>query len=362
MWIFRNQVIIFRTAEFLDHILAGLRRHAERYILDCRPWIKIAFVVGQRLLLRLEQISHQIQYHFEFLCRQSLGHHHVLGIVNPSHVLERAHLEIFRNHAQRPWIDIPSGDRHRHVARTFAQLFHHRAGTARIIFNAAIEIFQIGPGLAPAIDRIFRILVVQQIRQSHQESTGRSRIGGTRVNQTIRIGLAPGQQFGRAGWHLLDFVRVVFEQRSGRHEHHCQRLIQRQFLHLARRRQVIFHHAGKFGRIVRQHFDPEFLFYAGSKNVGAAQYQINVAAIGRLHRAQLARQFRGGGFGEGEFDVGMRDLVAFYRVLQQRQRTGNVDYIDRDGLLGMGRQTDADACSDGRERGDYCDFVRQTPG
>src|SRR3954470_657904 len=43
---FRDPAVIFRPAEFLDHVLALLRRHRDWDVLHCRPGIEITLVVG----------------------------------------------------------------------------------------------------------------------------------------------------------------------------------------------------------------------------------------------------------------------------------------------------------------------------
>src|SRR6266481_1869316 len=43
--------VVFGPPEFLDHVLALLRRHRQRHVLHGRTRIEVALVVGQRLLL-----------------------------------------------------------------------------------------------------------------------------------------------------------------------------------------------------------------------------------------------------------------------------------------------------------------------
>ena len=65
---------IFRPSEFLDGVLALLRRHLERHVVDRRPRIHVAVVVHVRLLLRLKQIGDQLQQHVDLLsCGTPLG-------------------------------------------------------------------------------------------------------------------------------------------------------------------------------------------------------------------------------------------------------------------------------------------------
>src|SRR5207248_5376094 len=46
-----DPVVVFRSPEFIDNILALLRRHRQRHVFDGRTRIEVALVVGQRLLL-----------------------------------------------------------------------------------------------------------------------------------------------------------------------------------------------------------------------------------------------------------------------------------------------------------------------
>ena len=113
-------------------------------------------------------------------------------------------------------------------------------------------------------------------------------IGRPRVDQPVRIGLAPGEQLLRRGRGLLDLVRVVLEQRTRGHERDLDALVLRELLHLRRGGLVIRHQVGEFRRIRGQQLDQQALLDAGGQEIGAGQHQVDVAAARALHRLQLA--------------------------------------------------------------------------
>ena len=241
-----------------------------------------------------------------------------MRIVDPRHALERRDLVALGHNAEHARIDVPAGHRDRHVPRALAQFLHHRAGSRRVILDARIEILEIRPRLFPTVDRIFRIFVAEDVRQSHDERASRSGVRRPRVNQLVRIGLAPREQFLRRRRHLLDFVRVVFDQRTRRHEHDRDAIITRELLHLRGGGLVVRGQIRKLRRVGRQDLHQHALLDARGKEIGAGQHHVDIAPARALHRLQLARQLRRRCLGEVEFGHHLRILllVVLDRVLR----------------------------------------------
>src|SRR6516225_2047237 len=95
--------------------------------------------------------------------------------------LQRSDLILCRHDAEIARIDVPARGRRDDVARAVAELLHGGGGAGRVIFDAAIELLEIGPGLLPAIDRIHWILVAEEIGEPHDEGAARPRIRRTRI-------------------------------------------------------------------------------------------------------------------------------------------------------------------------------------
>ena len=187
-------LLVLRPAVLLDRVLALLRRHRQRHVLHRRTRVEVALVVRVRLRLRRQHERHQVEHDGELLRRHALRHHHVVRVVDPGHALERRDLEVLRHDAEHARVDVPAGHRHRHVARAFAELLHHRAGAGRVVLDAAVELLEVRPRLVPAVDRILRILVAEDVRQPHDERAARTRVRRPRVDQLVRIRLAPREQ------------------------------------------------------------------------------------------------------------------------------------------------------------------------
>src|SRR5499427_2366269 len=170
----RDRRGILVATKLLDDLLAFLRCHRKRHVLHRWSWIEIARVIGCRLRFLREQVVEQIDQHRELLVRHSLRDAEIMGIEDPVEVLEEKHLCFFGHHAERTRIDVPSHLRRDHVARTLAELLHHRACAGRIIFDVLTKLLEIRPRLVPAIPRVARIFVAENIRQSHHEHAARA--------------------------------------------------------------------------------------------------------------------------------------------------------------------------------------------
>ena len=223
-----------------------------------------------------------------------------MRIIDPGEAIECAHLELLGHHAKGAWIDVPAGHGDGHVARAFAQFLHDSAGAGGVILDAAVEFLEVSPGLVPAGDRIFRVLVTQQIWQAHQEGAAGAGVGRTGVDQLVGIGLAPAQQFSRGFGRCFDLVGVVFEQWAGWHVGHHNALAVGQSLHSDRRAQVVVHQPREFGRMGRQQGLPQIERDTGRQCVGAGQHQINIGAASRLHGADFCWQLGCWRLGEGD--------------------------------------------------------------
>ena len=129
------------------------------------------------------------------LRRHALRHAHVMRVGDPVEALQRADLRFLRHDAEDARVDVPAGRRHGHVARAFAELLHDRAGAGRVIFDVLAELLEIGPGLVPALRRILRILVAENVGQAHDEGAAGAGIRRARIDEPVRIGLGPGEQF-----------------------------------------------------------------------------------------------------------------------------------------------------------------------
>ncbi len=322
---------VLRPAELLDRVLAFLRRHRERHVLHRGAGIEVALVVRVGLRFRRQHVRHQVEDDGELLGRHALRHDHVVRVVDPRHALERRDLVVLRHDAEHARVDVPAGHRDRHVARALAQLLHDRAGAGRVVLDAGVELLEIRPGLFPAVDRVLRILVAEDVRQAHDERAAGTRVRRPRVDQLVGIRLAPGEELGRGRRHLLHLVRVVLDQRARRHERDRDALVGGELLHLRRGRLVVRDQVRELRRVFGQDLDQQSLFDAGGEEVGARQHEIDVAAARALHRLELARQFRRRRLGEVELGDEVRVLlrVLLDRVLRQREVAGDVDDVDR---------------------------------
>ena len=254
-----------------------------------------------------------------------------MRVVDPGHAFERPYLVALRHDAQNARIDVPSGHRHRHVARAFAELLHHRTRARRIVFDAGIEVLEVRPRFFPPIHRVLRVLVAQNVRQTHDERAAGAGIGGPRVDQTVGIGFAPRQQLRRRGRYLLDLVGVVFEQRPRWHEDHGDAVILCQLLHLRGGGLIVAHEVREFCRVFWKDLHQHALLDPRGEKVSAGQHQVDVTAARTLHGLELPRQFRRRRLGEVDLRNHLRVflLVGLDGVLRERQVTGDVDDIDR---------------------------------
>ena len=255
-----------------------------------------------------------------------------MRVGHPGEVVEGLHLEVRRHDAQGARVDVPARHRHRHVAPALAQFLHDGRGTARVVGHAGVQLFQELPGVVPALDRVVGVLVLQQVGQAHQKGAPGARVGWARVQKLARVGLAPGEQFGRRLGRVGHRLGVVLEQRAALHEAHLQPIALGQLLHLGCRRVVLVGVGLEHAVVLGQELEPQALLDAGGQRVGAGQHQIDVGAPGRLHGLDLAGDLRRGGVGEGHARHQIRVLVAkrLQRLLRDGQVARHVHDVQRD--------------------------------
>src|SRR5215470_513517 len=102
-----------------------------------------------------------------------------MGVEDPVEVLEEKHLGFFRHHAERTRIDVPSHLRRDHVARTLAELLHHRACAGRIIFDVLTKLLEIRPRLVPAIPRFAGRAYMKRLGLALAQPRSSSAVPGT---------------------------------------------------------------------------------------------------------------------------------------------------------------------------------------
>ena len=217
------------------------------------------------------------------------------------------------------------------VARALAQLLHRGAGAGRVVLDALAELLQVRPGLVPALDRVLRVLVAEDVGQAHQEGAAGPRIGGARVHEAVGVGLAPGEQRLCGRRRLLHLLGHVFEQRSRRVVGDGDPLVLGELLHLRRARQVLSFEVGELVGVFRQQVDPQPLLDAGGQPVGAGEHEVDVDAAGVLLRLDLAGELGRRRLGEGDPADRLRMIGAVFldRLLGQCEVAGDVDDVDR---------------------------------
>ena len=60
------------------------------------------------------------------------------------------------------------------------------AGAGRVVFDVLAELLEIGPGLVPALHRVLRILVAEDVGQAHHEGAAGTGIGRARIHEAVR--------------------------------------------------------------------------------------------------------------------------------------------------------------------------------
>ena len=161
---------------------------ASVHVLHRRAGIEIALVVGVGLLLLAEQEAHQVEQHGELLVRHALRDAHVMGVRDPVEALERRRpcasfgtMPRTRGLMSQPVVEtIMSRD-------ALAELLHRRAGAGRVVLDVLAELLEIGPGLVPALHRVLRIAVAEDVGQAHQEGAAGAGIGRARIDEAVRV-------------------------------------------------------------------------------------------------------------------------------------------------------------------------------
>ena len=337
----------------LDRVLAVLRRHRQRHVLHRRTRIEIALVIGHRLRRLAEHVPGHLQQHRQLVIRHTLRDRPVLRVGHPVEAGQRADLRLLRHHAQDARIEVPAEMRGDDVARSLTKFLHRGTGAGRVVLDVLAQFDQVRPGLFPAVLRIHRVLVAQDIRQALQERPPRPGIRRPRIQEALGMRLRPIQQFLRRLRRLLHRVRHVFDDRAGRAINHAHRLVLRQALHLPGTRQVDVLQLRQHGGVVGHQRHPQLLVDARRKAVGAGQHQVDIDASRRLLRLQLARQFGRRRLREGDLrhQLGVRLGECLHRALGKLQLAGDVDDIERD-RRGWQRRRRSGVRPSGAERGE----------
>ena len=104
--------------------------------------------------------------------------------------------------------------------------------------------------------------------------------------------MRPIEQFLRGLRRRLHRIGHVFDDRTGRAEHHAHRLVLCQTLHLPGARQVDDLQVRQRRGVVGHERDPQSAVDAGRQGVGPGQHQVDVHAVRGLLRLDLAGQLR----------------------------------------------------------------------
>ena len=258
-----------------------------------------------------------------------------MRVNHPAEIFQRGDFRFLRHDAENAWVDVPTGCRHDHVTRAFAEFLHRDAGAGRIIFDILAELFQIGPSFVPALDRIFRILIAEDVGQAHDEGAAGARVRRAGINEFVRIGLSPSEQFFHRGRRVLHLVGHIFEQRARGIISDNNALPLRQRLHHRSAFEIDRIQIRQVLAILPHDVEPELLLNASGERVRAGEHEIDIDAVRVLLRFDFARQFGSRCLGEGEFrnEVRLRLAIGLKRFLRERQIAGDVDDIDRDCFL-----------------------------
>ena len=278
----------------------------------------------------------------------------VLRVGHPVEAFQRADHGLLRHHAEDARIEVPAEMRGDHVARSLRQLLHHGAGAGGVVFDVLAQFGEVGPGVVPAILGVHRVLVLQDVGEALEEGAAGAGVGGARVDEAVLVGAGPVQQLLRGLWRRFHRVRHVFQDRAGRAEHHADRLVLRQALHLQRAGEVDRLQVGQRGGVVGDDRDPQLLVDAGGQAVGAGENQIDIDVVRVLLRLDLAGQFRRRRLRERDMrhQLRVRLGVGLHRALRELQLAGDVDDVERDGRGRQGRGRGGPCAGDaGSERG-----------
>ena len=216
------------------------------------------------------------------------------------------------------------------VARSLAQLLHGGAGAGRVVLDVLAQLHQVSPGLVPAVLRIHRVLVAEDIGQPLQEGASRPGVRRARIEEPLGVRLRPVQQLLRGLGRHLHRVGHVLDDRAARAEHHAYRLVLGQALHLPRTRQVDVLQLRQLRAVVSDQRHPQLLIDAGGQPVGAGQHKVDIDTPCRLLCLQLARQLRRRRLREGDLRHQLRVRLGerLHRPLRELQLSGHVDHIE----------------------------------
>ena len=148
-----DQAVVLGAAVLGDDILARLGRHVERHVLDRRPGVEVALVVGDRLLLGLEHPGDEPDDSGQLVLGNPVRHDDVVGIGDPLEVLQGADLGLDGYGAESARVDVPPGGGHDHVDRARGEVLHRLRRSGRVDADVRAELLEVGPGLVPALHR-----------------------------------------------------------------------------------------------------------------------------------------------------------------------------------------------------------------
>ncbi len=305
----------------------------KRQTVDRRTGEEVTLVVRLGLLFRGEHRGQEVEHRGLLVGRDALRHDRVVRVGDPVEAVERADLRLLRHRPEHARVDVPAGRRRDDLRRAVGQVLHRLAGRRRIERDRLAELLEVVPRLRPAVDRVLRVGVAEQVGQAHQQRAARPGVGRPGVLHRARIRLGVGEQVRRVLRRARHLGRQVFDQRPGRVVGHGHARVAGQLLHRGGARQVVVH-SGQPARVRGQQVHPQLLIDAGREAVHPGQHQVDVHPVRRLLGLDLADQL-------GRGRLGVRDPLDHSAVLRHEvvdhrlgelQVPGHVEHVEGDRL------------------------------
>ena len=242
-----------------------------------------------------------------------------------------------RHDAEHARVDVPAAGGDDHVARAVAEFLHRAAGVARVVLDVLAELLQVLPGLVPALHRVLRVLVLQDVGKAHQEGPAGAGIDRACVEELVWLLPRPVEQLLRPSSAACRRARarIAGSVRTASRRPPCPVRGPSADACAARRRDRS-PPVSAARRRARAGARSTALLDAVRQRAGPGQHQIDVDAVCGLHRFQLRGQLGRGRAREGDArdEIGVLVAEALDAFLRELQLAGDVDDVEHDRALG----------------------------